>query len=325
MFKIVANVGEWQTLYAAPSASSALRRFIPEKMPYEAGKIQSRVHGRFVVERIKFLDRGSRPRMILIISEDGLGLEVATRIRTELAEELQAILVGDTLSDSIKERNRVEDYCEQLGLMANDRVEKQQLSETQAKKNAAMTRWLAIAGLAAAISLPSLALLASRNATRDPSMLAKEMDQEIAKLNQTVKRLNSQLIEQHDRNTKLRAEFASELETVQEKIIMKLQETLPASPQQGLASESVSLTLKSSGRSGIAQWETRSLVLRKRIGQQVIGSWIELPEWMSMSEFKVLRSSTTNTNQIKIEYQSASEIKRDVDIIIHVLYREGDE
>ena len=69
MFKIIANVGAWDTLYVSSLASDQLRSFLPNDVSYSRGKLAVSQERGFLVESLAVKGEGSRPRVIVLVSD----------------------------------------------------------------------------------------------------------------------------------------------------------------------------------------------------------------------------------------------------------------
>jgi hypothetical protein len=114
MFKLVSNTERWETLYTSRQASARLRAFMPEEPIYDEGPIATRHWETIQVERLILRPYGDRPRMILLITEHKVGLEIGTRLLTALPEELERIATARSLAEVSSERLTLERYCKGL-------------------------------------------------------------------------------------------------------------------------------------------------------------------------------------------------------------------
>ena len=162
MFKIIANVGAWETLYVSSQASGSLRRFLPNDVSYAKGKLAIAQDHDLLVERLLISGEGARPRVIVLISEGGAGMGIASRIKAELGSSLAAILDAKTLADSVRSQREVNQFCEQLDVAMvadHERSLNRKRESKQATSAAKTAKILSIIGLAAAtasIFLPYL-------------------------------------------------------------------------------------------------------------------------------------------------------------------------
>lgn len=113
MFKVISNVGSWETLYCSASASKHLRAF-------ELGPGWSEgVFGGIAIRRIAsdpdYSKRGSRTRdIVLLAQKPDLAPTIALSLRVDCAPQLEKILCSEKLSLAGEEHVFVQRYCERL-------------------------------------------------------------------------------------------------------------------------------------------------------------------------------------------------------------------
>jgi hypothetical protein len=114
VFKIAANIDRWETLYLSPTASDAVKSFLPPEPPRDDRPVVIQRKGDIVVDRLILVPQDSRPRMILLIYDDARGFEVGTRLLIAIGDTIRRLAAAPDLGSAGAERLILEEACRSI-------------------------------------------------------------------------------------------------------------------------------------------------------------------------------------------------------------------
>lgn len=332
MFKIVANIGEWQTLYVSKLASKKLRSFLPTSVSYDEGKLDLKIADEFLIDRLLIRGEGNRPRMLLLISEHGVGLEVALRIKIDLADCISAMLETGKLSDSVSEQMELTDYCEQFDVAFELQEKKLGKPKTQVRLAQSTARTARMTALASVLGTACLACFGFYGLFSKPNDVGQpEVTSLASQLTDLELRFSRNSVQVNELSGLISKRQLEDLETRLK--VVEAEYTIKPTPQQSareIRAAAIDVTCAEAGMFGglgrdeieVKQFE-QSKVFDTKAGDLVLATWIEVLGGLEKSDFKILESVVSDTGQIELRYQRSSESKNAIkgNIKVHFLYR----
>lgn len=339
MFKLVSNVGEWHTLFVSPNAPSSLRRFLPENVSYDKGAINVDASRRFTVERLFMSHDSIRPKVILLICEPSIAINIANRFRSELSEPLLKILDGQKVSDSVTERRHVTEYCDQLSKLVEKEADERHARMARTSTTSSLARNLAIAALAFAILLPSLTYwIGSKSRTSNPdSQAIQQVESLREKLADSAIEISSLKLglQSVQENLQPSPDIAKMLERIRKLEVaitdnLNRIETLERNVKNDFngnrttqitetKNKTIYRTLSNDGSKSSGQ---RRIAVSDDFGTSVDEVTVEPLNKNDKWKFDLLEAKVVKTNQVMVNYQWSGENYESIEIKIKVTYRE---
>ena len=336
MFKIVANIGEWQSLYVSKFASKRLHSFLPANVSYDEGKLDLKLVDEFLIERLLIQGGGSRPRMVLLISENEIGLEVASRIKADLGDCLYAMIEGSKLSDSVSEQMTLSDYCRQFEAVFEEKEKRLKIHQTQmraANSTARSARWLSLASILGATVLAFLVpyfFFSKPQAIESTAILAEATKEMEKRLEDLESRLSRSSVRVNKLSGLISKESLNDLELRLEAIERKWESPPQNQDSTGeILAKTIEISCVDEGgafqNSIVVKQFKQSKTIELGFKSSVLTSWIEVMGGLEKKDFKVLETSTSDSGQVELLYQRSADSKRAIrgKIRVHVLFREN--